>query len=77
LDGASLNNFNREINDLVKFADPMSYAEFVPTRNHGRCWTRRITKSFRLAYRVSPIERIIELITTGDHKKIYGKDKHS
>ena len=34
---------------------------------------RRLTKSYRLAYRVDGT--IIKLISTGDHKKIYGRAK--
>lgn len=72
-------NFEREIKDLERSDDPTTFAEFVPTRNYGRCWVRRLTKSYRLAYRVviHTDGRIIQLITTGDHKKIFGRNKHS
>jgi hypothetical protein len=77
LDAIAFKNFEREAKDLERSNDPTTFAEFVPTRNYGRCWVRRLTKSYRLAYRVYADGRIIQLITTGDHKKIFGRDKHS
>jgi mRNA-degrading endonuclease RelE of RelBE toxin-antitoxin system len=77
LDTIALNNFDREVRDLEKCDNPINNAEFVPTRKYGKCFTRRLTKSYRLAYRVFPNDVKIQLITSGDHKKIYGKDKRS
>jgi mRNA-degrading endonuclease RelE of RelBE toxin-antitoxin system len=70
----ALKNFDRSVKDLEKSNDPTSGAEFVPTKKFGRCYTLRLTKSYRLAYRIFYDKDIIQLITTGDHKKIYGRD---
>lgn len=75
LHAIAFKNFEREAKDLERSNDPTTFAEFVPTRNYGRCWVRRLTKSYRLAYSFDG--RIVQLITAGDHKKIFGKDKHS
>jgi mRNA-degrading endonuclease RelE of RelBE toxin-antitoxin system len=78
LDATALKNFDSRVKDLESSHDPTSFAEYVPTRTHGRCWVRRLTKLYRLAYRViHENDGIIQLITTGDHKKIFGRDKHS
>lgn len=77
LSAVALKNFDRKILDLEKSEDPTVSAEFVPTKKHGRCWTIRLTGSYRLAFRIFPANQIVQPITTGDHKKIYGKDKHS
>jgi hypothetical protein len=75
LGAVALKNFDRKIRELEKSEDPTLSAELVPTKKHGRCWTIRLTQSDRLAFRVFP--GIIQPITTGDHKKVYGKDKHT
>ena len=56
-------------------SDPRNIAdENVLTRRHGKVYTLRLSKSYKLAYRVYFRERIIEIVSVGDHKEVYGKD---
>jgi hypothetical protein len=73
LSAVALKNFDRKILELEKSEDPTVSAKFVP----GRRWMIRLMGSYRLAFRIIPANQILQPITTGDHKKIYGKDKHS
>jgi hypothetical protein len=54
---------------LIKLAD-----EYVLTRRHGRVYTVRLSKSYRLTFRVYFREKILEMVCVGDHKLVYGKD---
>jgi mRNA-degrading endonuclease RelE of RelBE toxin-antitoxin system len=63
-----------EVSRLSLSEDPTTGAEFVPTRRHLKCWVLRLTKSYRLAYRVDHANKTIQLVSVGDHKEIYGKD---
>jgi mRNA-degrading endonuclease RelE of RelBE toxin-antitoxin system len=67
--------FDQIVIDLVDSQDPRRLAdENVVTRRHGRVYTLRLSKSYRLAYRVYFGEKILELVSVGDHKEVYGKD---
>lgn len=67
--------FDQILIDLGDSLDPRRLAdEYVLTRKHGRAYTLRLSKSYRLAYRVYFSEKIIEMVSVGDHKEIYGKD---
>jgi mRNA-degrading endonuclease RelE of RelBE toxin-antitoxin system len=65
------------VRQLASDEHPRRFGEFVPTKKHGKCWTTRLTKSCRLAYRVYEDIKTIQLVYVGDHKEVYGKDKHS
>ncbi len=65
------------VKQLASDEHPRKFGEFVPTRKHGKCWTTRLTQSCRLVYRVCEDTMTIQLVSVGDHKEIYGKDKHS
>jgi mRNA-degrading endonuclease RelE of RelBE toxin-antitoxin system len=67
--------FDQIVVDLGDSSDPRRLAdENVLTRRHGRVYTLRLSKSYRLAFRVYFRERILELVIVGDHKEVYGKD---
>jgi mRNA-degrading endonuclease RelE of RelBE toxin-antitoxin system len=67
--------FDHIVLDLGNSSDPRILAdENVTTRKHGRVYTLRLSKSYRLAYRVYFREKIIEMVSVGDHKEVYGKD---
>jgi hypothetical protein len=55
--------------------DPKSKAdEMALTKNFGRVWIIKITKSYRFAFQINQKEKEIIPICIGDHKLIYGKD---
>jgi mRNA-degrading endonuclease RelE of RelBE toxin-antitoxin system len=67
--------FDRIVIDLGDSSDPRMLAdEYVLTRRHGRVYTVRLNKSYRLAFRVYFREKILEMVSVGDHKLVYGKD---
>jgi mRNA-degrading endonuclease RelE of RelBE toxin-antitoxin system len=67
--------FDQIVLDLGDSSDPRKLAnENVITKKHGRVYTIRLSKSYRLAYRVYFRENILELVSVGDHKEVYGKD---
>jgi mRNA-degrading endonuclease RelE of RelBE toxin-antitoxin system len=67
--------FDQIVLDLGDSIDPRKLAdEYVPTRRHGRIYTIRLSKSYRLAFRVYFREKILEMVSVGDHKEVYGKD---
>jgi len=67
--------FDQIVIDLGDSSDPRNIAdENVLTRRYGKVYTFRLSKSYRLAYRVYFRERIIEIVSVGDHKEVYGKD---
>ena len=67
--------FDQIVLDLGESLDPTKLAdENVVTRRHGRVFTLRLGKSYRLAYRAYFLEKIIEMVSVGDHKEVYGKD---
>lgn len=67
--------FDQIVLELSDSSDPRRLAdENVVTRRHGRVYTLRLSKSYRLAYRVYFREKIIEMVSVGDHKEVYGKD---
>lgn len=72
-----ISNFRSRVKVMADSEDPRSFGEFVPTYKHGKCWVTRITESERLAYRIFWKEKIIQLVILGEHKEVYGKDKHS
>jgi mRNA-degrading endonuclease RelE of RelBE toxin-antitoxin system len=67
--------FDQIVLDLGDSTDPRRLAdEYVLTRRHGRVYTVRLSKSYRLAFRVYFREKILEMVSVGDHKDVYGKD---
>ena len=67
--------FDQIVLDLGNSSDPRRLAdENVTTRRHGRVYTLRLSKSYRLAYRIYFREKIIEMVSVGNHKEVYGKD---
>ena len=52
-------------------------------RVHGQykkmlgCYSYRLTDSFRISYDIDFSEHKIDILGIGDHKRIYGRDKHS
>jgi mRNA-degrading endonuclease RelE of RelBE toxin-antitoxin system len=67
--------FDQTVLDLGVSSDPRRLAdEYVTTRKHGRVYTIRLSKSYRFAFRVYFHERILEMVSVGDHKEVYGKD---
>jgi addiction module RelE/StbE family toxin len=69
------NTLDHIVLDLGNSPDPRRLAdENIVTRRHGRVYTLRLSKSYRLAYRVYFREKIIEIVSVGDHKEVYGKD---
>ncbi len=70
-------NFREILQTIASSDNPRSFGEFVPTNRHGKCHVARINDSYRLVYRVFQKERIIQLVLIGDHKEVFGKDKHS
>jgi mRNA-degrading endonuclease RelE of RelBE toxin-antitoxin system len=67
--------FDQIVLDLGDSSDPRKLAnENVITKKHGRVYTIRLSKSYRLTYRVYFRENILELVSVGDHKEVYGKD---
>lgn len=67
--------FDQIVLDLGDSSDPRKLAdEYVLTKKHGRVYTIRLGKSYRLAYRIYFRENILEMVSVGDHKEVYGKD---
>jgi mRNA-degrading endonuclease RelE of RelBE toxin-antitoxin system len=66
--------YREEVSRLALSEDPTTDAKFVPTRRYLKCWVLDVTKSYRLAYRVDRVNKVIQLVSVGDHKEIYGKD---
>lgn len=56
--------FDQIVIDLGDSLDPRRLAdEYVSTCKHGRVYTLRLSKSYRLAYRVYFREKILELVS--------------
>jgi len=69
------NTFDSIVIDIGNSKDPRKLAdEYVQTKRHGRVFTTKLSKSYRLGYRVYFKENIIEMVCVGDHKEVYGKD---
>jgi mRNA-degrading endonuclease RelE of RelBE toxin-antitoxin system len=67
--------FDQIVLDLGDSSDPRKLAdEYVLTKKHGRVYIIRLGKSYRLAYRIYFRENILEMVSVGDHKEVYGKD---
>jgi mRNA-degrading endonuclease RelE of RelBE toxin-antitoxin system len=62
--------YRNAITDLYNSGDPRGVGEY---KRNGY-YAYRITDSCRLIYRVTFNEKVITLISVGDHKKVYGKD---
>ncbi len=77
LGSAEKKQYRETVRNLASEEHPNNFGEFVPTKKHGKCWVTRITNSYRLAYRVYQDTKIIQIVAVGDHKEIFGKDKHS
>jgi mRNA-degrading endonuclease RelE of RelBE toxin-antitoxin system len=58
------------ITDLYNSDDPKRIGRY---KRNGY-YAYRITNSCRLIYRVSFNEKVITLVSLGDHKEVYGKD---
>lgn len=66
-------SYRQAITDLTNCDDPTS----LDKRKHGKlkfCYSYKLTKSYRLLYRVFRTEKIIQLIDLGDHKELFGRD---
>ncbi len=66
-------SYRQAIINLGNSEDPTTLGE----RKHGRfkyCYSFKLTKSYRLLYRVFIEEKIIQLIALGDHKELFGHD---
>lgn len=62
------------IKTLAHAHNPRTHGQFKATLG---CFVYYLTKSYRLKYNVNDADHVIEIRGIGDHKEIYGKDKHS
>jgi len=67
------NQYRTAIRTLAESEDPKVHGNY---KNNLGCFTYNITKSFRITFDIDYENRIINIIKIGDHKQIYGKDKH-
>ena len=65
--------FQTALSELVRSADPESMGDRKRGRLHN-LYTYRITKSYRLLYRVDRDEGAIVMVDLDDHKNVYGRD---
>ena len=69
-----LGYFVDEVEKLTDEEDPASLGDQKLDRRFEECHVKKLTKSYRLVYKVSPEQFKVHLIKIGDHKEVYGKD---
>ncbi|MGH9909157.1 MAG: type II toxin-antitoxin system RelE family toxin [Nitrososphaerales archaeon] len=59
------------VRTLAESEDPRVHGEYKKSLD---CFTYDITSSYRMAFDVDYENRIIKILSIGDHKQTYGKD---
>ena len=67
------NQYRTAILTLTQSENPKNLGNY---KNSLGCFTYDITKSFRITFGIDYENRIINILSIGDHKQTYGKDKH-
>lgn len=62
-------HYRQAIQDIALSKDPRKLGKY---KDNG-CYSYRLTKSSRLIYRVYYQQKVIQLVSVGDHKEVYGK----
>ena len=62
-------HYRQAIRDIALSQDPRKLGKYEA---YG-CYSYRLTKSSRLIYRIDFQEKVIHLVSVGDHKEVYGK----
>lgn len=68
-----VDGYRRAVSELARSSDPGK----ISYHKHGTrryTYVYRITRSYRLLYRVDPGENTITMVDLDDHKDIYGRD---
>ena len=67
-----IRGYKRAVKDLSGSDDPRTLGKRMRGHLDG-CYSCRLTKSYRLLYRVDAHDRIVRLLDMGDHKELFGR----